>query len=171
MLGAERDQIQKLQENTANCDQIKSKIERLQKRQPEIASAKERKMKKSIEPLMTRSRPDSKMEVDETPRSGGQLNLDRIAQEQMNECLDTWTPPEPVPSLRDLESGRIKPLKDTALPCLTPSSTSGSQAGAWTSRLKDLQERLQSRTLESTAREAEPLTWREYPVRRVTMAN
>ena len=75
----------------------------------ECASAKERRTKTSIEPLIPRSRPDSKMEVDETPRVSGRFNLDRIAQEQMSEDLDTWTPPEPVPSLRDLESGRIKP--------------------------------------------------------------
>ena len=99
------------------------------------------------------------MEIDVTPRSGRRFNLDRVAQEQMNEGLDTWTPPEPARSLRDLDSGRIKPLMDIALPGLTPSSTSGSQAGALTSRLKELQERLQSRTPESPAREAEPLNW------------
>ena len=76
-----------------------------------------------------------------------------------------WTLPEPVPSIRDLESGRINPLTvDVLLPGLTPSSLAGSQASAGTSRLKELQERLQSRTPESPAREAEPLTWREHPV-------
>ena len=49
------------------------------------------------------------------------------------------------------------------LPGLTPSSTSDIQAGAMTSRLKELQE--------SPACEAEPLTWREYPVRSVMIAN
>ena len=159
LLKAERDQAQNLQESAANCDQIKSEIERLQRKQQELASR--------TELLMTRSTPDSGMEVDETSRSGGRFNLDHVAQEQMNEGLNTWTPPEAVSSLRVLESGRIKPLMDIALPGLTPSSTSGSQAGAGTPRLKELQERLQARISESTAREAEPRTWRENPVRSV----
>ena len=80
------------------------------------------------------------MEVDEAPRVSGRFNLDRIAQEQMSEDLDAWTPLEHVSSWRDLESGRIKPLVvDFALPGLKPSSTGGSQASAGTSRLKELQ--------------------------------
>ena len=146
----------------ANCDQIKSEIERLQRRQQEVASGKERKMKTTTEPLTTRSRQESRMELDEAPRSSGRFNLDRVAQEHMNEGLDTWMPSEPVPSSRNQESGRIRPLMDIALPGLTPSSTSGSKAGAATSRLKQLQERLQARTPESPAREAAPITWREH---------
>ena len=119
---------------------------------------------------MTRLRPDSRMDVDETPRSAGRFNLDRVAQEQMNEGLNTWTPPEPVPSLRDLESDRIKPLMNIALPGPTPNSISGSQAGAGTLRLKELQERLQARTSESPSCEAEPRTWKEHPVRSVMIA-
>ena len=42
---------------------------------------------------------------------------------------------------------------DAALPGLTQSSTVGSQASAGTSRLKELQERLQSRTPDTPARE------------------
>ena len=105
------------------------------------------------EPAVTRSRPESRMEVDEAPRSSGRFNLDRVAQEHMNEGLETWTPPEPAPSMRNLEAGRNRPL-----PGLTPSSTSGSQTGTETSRLKKLQERLQSRALESPAREEQPAT-------------
>ena len=89
----------------------------------------------------------------------------------MNDDLNTWTPPYTVPSLRDLESGRIKPIMDIALPGLTPSSTSGSQAGVRTSRLEKMHERLQARTPDSPAREAEPRTWREYPVRSAMIAN
>ena len=63
-----------------------------------------------IEPLMGRSRPESKIEVDETPRASSSLNLDRLAQEQMSEDLETRNPPEPTPSLGDLELSRIKPL-------------------------------------------------------------
>ena len=98
-------------------------------------------MKTTTEPLTTRSRFLSRMEVDEAPRSSGCFNLDRVAQEHMNEDLDTWMPSEPVPSLRKLESDRIRLLMDIALPALTPSSTSDSKAGAGTSRLKELQER------------------------------
>ena len=65
-----------------------------------------------------------------------------LAQEQMNEGLDTWKPPEPVPSSRYFESCRLKPLMDISLTGQTPSSTSGSQAGVGTSRLKELQKRL-----------------------------
>ena len=77
----------------------------------------------------------------------------------MNEDVDRWTQPETVPSLKDLETGRIRPLRaDVALPGLTPSSTCVRQASAATLRLKELQERLQSRTPESPARETDPLT-------------
>ena len=47
---------------------------------------------------------------------------------------------------------------------MRPSSIGVSQASAGTSRVKELQERLQSRIPESPARETEPLTWREQPV-------
>ena len=57
-----------------------------------------------------RSRPDSRMEVDEAPRASGRFTLDSVAQEQMSKDLETWTPPESTPSLRDLESGRIRTL-------------------------------------------------------------
>ena len=84
------------------------------------------------------------MEVDEAPRARSCFDLDLIAQEQRSEDLDTCTPPKPVPSLRDLESGRIKPLvMGVALPGLTPSSTGDSQANLGTSYLKELRERLQ----------------------------
>ena len=120
---------------------------------------------------VTRSRPESRMEVDEAPRSSGCLNLNRVAQEHMNEGLETWTTAELVSSMRNLEVGRIRPLMDIALPGLTPSSTSGIQTGMGSSRLKELQERLQSRALQSPAREEQPANWREYPVRSVIIAN
>ena len=89
----------------------------------------------------------------------------------MNEGLDTWMPSEPVPSSRNQESRRIRTLMDIALPGLTPSSTSGSQAGAGTSRLKQLQERLQARTPERPACEAAPITWREHPMWSVVISS
>ena len=131
LLKAELAQTRMVQETTANRDQLKSELERLQRRQRQ-----RRKARKPIEPLMARSRPDLKMEVDEVPRASFRCNLDRVAQEQMSEDLETWTPPEPTLPLRDLESGRIRPLMvDVALPALTSSSTGGNQVSARTSRL------------------------------------
>ena len=140
LLRAEREQEQRLQESVAICDQIKSEIERLQRRQQAVASGKEKK-RTTIEPAVTRLRPESRMEVDEARRSSGPFNLDRVTQENMNENLEAWTPPEPVPSMRNLEASRVRPLMDIALPGLTSSSTSGSQTGTGTSRLRELQER------------------------------
>ena len=171
LLKADPEQAQKLHESVANRDQLKSEIELLERKQHEFASGKESKVKTSTDPLMTRSRPVSRMEVDQAPRSSGHFNLDRIAQEHMNEGLDTRKPSEPVPSLKNLQSGRIRPLMDIALPCLTLRSTLGRQTGMGKSRLKELQERLQSRTPERSTREAEPLTLREHPVRSVIIAS
>ena len=96
------------------------------------------------------------MDVDETPRATGRFNLDQIAQEQMSEELETWTPPEPTPSLRDHELSQARLLAvDVVLTGLTPSSTGGTQGSQGASRLKELQERLQSRTAESPASEGE----------------
>ena len=53
-------------------------------------------MKTTNEPLTARSRDESRMEVDEAPRSSSHFILDRVAQEHMNEGLDTWMPSEPV---------------------------------------------------------------------------
>ena len=111
------------------------------------------------------------MEVAEAPRLSGRFNLDSVAKEHMNEGLETWTPHEPVPSLRNLEAGQIRPLMDIALPGLTSISTSGIQTGTGTSRLKELQERLQSRALEISAREGQPSTWMEYPLRSVVISS
>ena len=44
------------------------------------------------------------MEVDEAPRSKGRFNLDRAAQEHMNEGLEVWIPTESASSLRGLET-------------------------------------------------------------------
>ena len=172
MLRAALEQTRRLQENTANCDQLKPELERLQRKQQETGSGKERRLRTPVEPLMTKSRPDSKMEVDEAPRASGRFNLDRVAQEQMSEDLEKWTPPEPTLSSRDLESVRIKPLTvEVALPGLTPSSTGGSQASAGKPRLKELQERLQARTPESPAVEAGSHTWSKLPVRSALVSN
>ena len=102
---------------------------------------------------MTRLSPESRMEVEEAPRSSGSFNLDRVAQEHLNEGLEAWTPSEAVPSIRNLEANRIRPLMDIAVPGLTSSSTSGSQSETGTSRLRELQERLQAKALKNAARE------------------
>ena len=64
------------------------------------------------------------MEVDEAPRSKGWFNLDRAAQEHMNEGLEVWIPTESMSSLRGLETQPIRPLMDVAR--YTTSSTPSS---------------------------------------------
>ena len=75
LIRTEWEQAQKLLESTANCEQIKSEIEKIKKRQQEFAKKKE-PMKATIEPAVTRLRPESKMEVDEAHRASGHFNLD-----------------------------------------------------------------------------------------------
>ena len=161
LLRAERRQEQRLRESVAKCDQIKSEIARLQRKQQAVASGKKKKMT-TTEPVVMKSRPESNMEVDEAPRLSGRFNLERVAQEHINKGLVAWTLPEPVPSMRNLKSSRIRQLMEIALPGLTSSSTSGSQYGTGTSRLRELQERLQAKALENAAREQRPTTWREH---------
>ena len=102
----------------------------------------------------------------------GRFNLDRGAQEHMNEGLEVWIPPELVPSVRGLDTQPIRPLMDIALPGYTPSSTPGkSQIGPGSSRLKELHDRLQSRARDNSAREERPSAWREHPVRNAVIAS
>ena len=112
------------------------------------------------------------MEVDEAPRSKGRFNLDRAAQQNMNEGLEVWIPTESTSSLHGLETQPIRPLMDVPLPGFTPSSTpSGSQVSGSSSRLKELNERLQLRNRESPARVELPPTWREQPIRSVVISS
>ena len=112
------------------------------------------------------------MEVDEAPRSKGRFNLDRSAQEHINEGLEAWIPTESASSLRGSETQPIRPLMDVALPGYTPSSTpSSSQVSGSSSRLKEIHERLQLRSRESPARAEVPPTWREQSVRSVVIAS
>ena len=112
------------------------------------------------------------MEVDEAPRPSGCFNLDRVAQEHMNEGLEVWIPPESLPSVHSLDTQSVRPLMEVKLPGYTPSSTtSGSQAGRGSSRLKALQESVQSRAREDSVKEGRPPTWRDHPVRNVTIAS
>ena len=92
MIRAEYQQEQKLRENEANCEQLKSEMEKIQRRQREFARQKE-KGTSSAEQATAGSRPESRMQVDEVHRSGGRFNLDRAAQEHMNEGLEAWIPP------------------------------------------------------------------------------
>ena len=89
------------------------------------------------ERVVTGSRPESRMEVDEAPRSKGRFNLDRAAQEHMNEGLEVWIPSESASSLRGLETQAIRPLMVVALPGYTPTSTPGSSqvSGSSTERI------------------------------------
>ena len=170
LIKAEREQAQRLHEKTDNCEQIRSEIKKTQRRQEEFAKQKEKK-KTTTEPAVPRLRPESRMEVDEPPKASGRFNLDRVAQKHMNEVLESWTTTEPVPSMRNLETNPIRPLMEIAQPGFTPSSTSGSQAGTGASRLRELQERLQSKARDNSAREEQPPTWRDHPVRSVIIAS
>ena len=169
MLNAEHQQEQRVRENAANCEQLKSELERIQRRQRELdmqtgARPKER--------TAAGSRPESRMEVDEAPRSKGRFNLDSAAQEHMNEGLEVWIPTESTSSLHGLETQPIRPLMDVALPGYFPSSTpSGSQVSGSSSRLKELNERLQLSNRESPERVELPPTWREQPIRSVVISS
>ena len=172
MLKAEHQQEQRMRENAANCEQLKSELERIQQRQCELDMQKGARPK---ERMVTGSRSESRMEVDKAPRSKGRFNLDRAAQEHMNEGLEVWIPTESTSSLRGLETQPIRPLMplmDVALPGYTPSSTpSSSQVSGSSSRLKELNERLQLRNRESPARVELPPTWREQPIRSVVISS
>ena len=169
MLRAEQLQAERVRENAANCEQLKSELERIQQRQRELDMQKGARPKERV---VTGSRPESRMEVDEAPRSKGRFNLDRAAQEHMNEGLEVWIPTESASSLRGLETQVIRPLMDVALPGYTPSSTPGSsQVSGSSSRLKELHERLQLKSRESPARAELPWTWGEQPVRSVVISS
>ena len=101
MLKAEHQQEQRVRENAANCEQLKSELGRIQQRQRELDMQKGARPK---ERMVTGSKPESRMEVDEAPRSKGRFNLDRAAQEHMNEGLEVWIPTESTSSLRGLET-------------------------------------------------------------------
>ena len=101
MLRAKHLQEQRVRENAANCEQLKSELGRIQQRQRELEMQKGAKPK---ERMVSGSRPESRMEVDEAPRSKGRFNLDRAAQEHMNEGLEVWIPTESASSLRGRET-------------------------------------------------------------------
>ena len=169
MLKAERQQEQRVRENASNCEQLKSELERIQRRQRELDMQKGARPK---ERTAAGSRPESRMEVDEAPRSKGRFKLDRAAQEHMNEGLEVWIPTESKSSLHGLETQPKRPLMDAALPGYNPSTTpSSSQVSGSSSRLKELNERLQLRNRESPARVELPPTWREQPIRSVVISS
>ena len=105
MIRAEYQQEQRVHENEANCEKLKSEMEKIQRRQRELAIQKEKRTR-TTEPAATGSRPESRMEVDEVPRPSGRFNLDRAAQEHMKEGLEVWIPTEPVPSVQSLDTQR-----------------------------------------------------------------
>ena len=169
MLRAEQQQEQRVRENALNCEQLKSELERIQQRQRELDMQKGARPKERV---VTGSRPESRMEVDEAPRSRGRFNFDRATREHMSEGLEIWIPTESTSSLRGLETQPIRPLMDVALPGYTPNSTpSSSQVSGSSSRLKELNERLQLRCRESSARVELPSTWREQPIRSVMISS
>ena len=111
MLRAEYQQEQRVRENAANCEQLKSELERIQRRQRELDRQKEEETR-TTERAVAGSRPVSRMEVDEAHRSKGRFNLDRAAQKHINEGLEVWIPTESASSLRGLEMQPIRSLMD-----------------------------------------------------------
>ena len=171
MLKAKYQQEQRVRENEANCEQLKSELEKIQRRQRELDRQKE-KGSRTTERAAAGSRPESRMEVDKAPWSKGRFNLDRAAQEHINEGLEVWLLTEPVSSVRGLEAQLIRPLMDVALPGYTPSSNPGSsQMSGSSSRLKELNERLPLGNRGSPTRVERPPTWREQPVRNGVIAS
>ena len=169
MLRAENQQELRVRENAANCEQLKSEMERIEQGQRELDAQKGARPKERV---VTSSRPESRMEVDEAPRARGRFNLDREAREHMSEGLKVWIPNEATSSLRSLETQPIRPRMDVVLPGYTPTSTSsGSQVSGSSSRLKELSERLRQRSRESSARAELSPTWREQPVRSVMISS
>ena len=179
---AEYQQEQKVREIEVKCEQLKSEIEKIQRRQREFARQKE-KGTRTTERAAAGSRTESRMEVDEVPRSSGRFNLDRAAQEQINEGLEVWIPPEPVSFVRGLEAQPIRPLMEVALsrwergyrklalPGYTPSSTPGSsQISGRSTRLKELHDRIQLGTRDDSTSVERPPTWRDQPVMSVVIA-
>ena len=94
MLKAAHLQEQRVRENAANCEQLKSDLERIQQRQRELDMQKGARPK---ERMVTGSRPESRMEVNEAPRSKRRFKFDRAVQEHMNEGLEVWIPTESSP--------------------------------------------------------------------------
>ena len=82
-------QVRKLQVEAETRNQLKSELEQVQKLQQETTNGKERNAKTPSEPLVTQTRPESKKEVDKTPRATSWFNFDRVAQERMRETLET----------------------------------------------------------------------------------
>ena len=161
---AEYQQEQKVRENEANCEQLKSELEKIQRRQREFARQKEKGFR-TTERAAAGSRPESRMEVDEVPGSSGRFNLERAAQEHINEGLEVSIPPESVSSVRNLEVPPIRPMMDVVLPGYIPSSTpSSSQVSGSSSPLKELHDSLQLGNRDDSTR-------REQPVRSVVIAS
>ena len=119
MLKAEYQQEKRVRKNEANCEQLKSELEKIQRRQRKFDRQKE-KGTRTTERAAAGSRPESQMEVDKAPRSKGRFNLDRAAQEHINEGLEVWIPTESVSSVRGLETQPKRPLMDVALPVIPP---------------------------------------------------
>ena len=119
MFRAEYQQEQRVRENAGNCEQLKLELERIRRRQRELDQQKQKETR-TTERAVASSRPESRMEVDEAPRSKSLFNLDRAAQEHINEGLELWIPTESASSLRGSETTQpIRPLMDVALPGYT----------------------------------------------------
>ena len=70
-------------------DLLKSELEQVQKLDREAVRSKDQKVMTPNETLVMRSRPESRMEVDEASRATGRFSLDGFAGEQTSEDLES----------------------------------------------------------------------------------
>ena len=107
---------QQTEETYLELSNLKRELERAQREKNKANLDRDSaKLERNQANLKASSRPESRMELDEAPRSMGLFNLDRAAQEHLNEGLEVWISTEPASSLRGWETQPIRPLMDVAL--------------------------------------------------------
>ena len=106
------------------------------------------------------------MEVDEAPRAGGCFKLDRAVQEHMDDSRAGIMDDSRAGSFPAQSRGKpSEAFHGNLATGFDAQFNSSIQTVTGTSRLRELQERLQSRARENSEREERPPTWRENSVR------
>ena len=133
-------------------DQLKFELEQVQKLHQEDVRSRDRRMATPSELLMKRSRSDSRMDVDEAPRATGHFNLEKNAHSRSHTILDRLGNEANQAAL----IGFYLAWFDSHF----------SQWRPWepaTSRPKELLEKLQEKTPESSTPEKTPAISRIHP--------
>ena len=100
-----REQDRDIQER----NQLRFELDQVQGLYQEAIRKVDKKTAKQVVPSTSpaiRSRPESRIDFVETPRTARHFNLDSVAQEQMSADLDAGTAPESMPSMGELEAKR-----------------------------------------------------------------